>query len=135
MTEVKKMNLEKDGNELKLYFFTIQGGPIRIDLPEDFKAFQEALTGKADHEALAAANAKAIELIAAKRAKKLHEDWKKRDIPKETEAIRKQLAAEMLQTTPSPDMARGKTAGAFDPSKLEGAEFDAWYEKNVLSRR
>lgn len=33
-----KMNIEKDAQELKLYMFTVQGGPIKIDLPEDFKA-------------------------------------------------------------------------------------------------
>ncbi len=33
-----KMNIEKEAQELKLYMFTVQGGPIKIDLPEDFKA-------------------------------------------------------------------------------------------------
>ena len=32
------MNIEKEAQELKLYLFTVQGGPIKIDLPEDFKA-------------------------------------------------------------------------------------------------
>ena len=30
--------MEKEAQELKLYMFTVQGGPIKIDLPEDFKA-------------------------------------------------------------------------------------------------
>lgn len=33
-----KMNINKEAQELKLYMFTVQGGPIKIDLPEDFKA-------------------------------------------------------------------------------------------------
>lgn len=32
------MNINKEAQELKLYMFTVQGGPIKIDLPEDFKA-------------------------------------------------------------------------------------------------
>jgi len=35
---INKMNLQKDIEELKLYMFTVQSGPIKIDLPEDFKA-------------------------------------------------------------------------------------------------
>lgn len=32
-----KFNIEKDAQELKLYMFTVQSGPIKFDLPEDFK--------------------------------------------------------------------------------------------------
>lgn len=31
-----KMNIEKEAQELKFYMFTVQGGPIKIDLPKDF---------------------------------------------------------------------------------------------------
>lgn len=38
MENQPKMNINKEAQELKLYMFTVQGGPIKIDLPEDFKA-------------------------------------------------------------------------------------------------
>lgn len=36
--QAQKFNIEKGENDLKLYFFTVQGGPMIIQLPEDFKA-------------------------------------------------------------------------------------------------
>ena len=39
MTEpTQKLDIEKDGDTLKIYMFTVQGGPMKFDLPEDFKA-------------------------------------------------------------------------------------------------
>lgn len=32
------MKIKKEAQELKLYMFTVQRGPIKIDLPEDFRA-------------------------------------------------------------------------------------------------
>lgn len=37
-TLTQKMNLEKDSQELKLYVFTVQNGPVQIELPEEVKA-------------------------------------------------------------------------------------------------
>ena len=31
------MNIEKDAQVLKIYMFTIQAGPVKINLPEDFR--------------------------------------------------------------------------------------------------
>ena len=36
--QLPKFNIEKDQQELKLFMFCIQSGPVKIDLPEDFKA-------------------------------------------------------------------------------------------------
>ena len=33
-----KFNIEQNNEELKVYMFTIQGGPVQIEFPEDFKA-------------------------------------------------------------------------------------------------
>lgn len=33
-----KFNINQDNQELKVYMYTIQGGPIQIELAEDFKA-------------------------------------------------------------------------------------------------
>ena len=34
----EKMNIEKNSNTLKVYMFTVQGGPVAVHLAEDFKA-------------------------------------------------------------------------------------------------
>ena len=33
-----KFNIEQNNEELKIYMYTIQGGPVQIEFPEDFKA-------------------------------------------------------------------------------------------------
>ena|SRR3990167_2867593 len=33
-----KFNIEQNNEELKVYMYTIQGGPVQIEFPEDFKA-------------------------------------------------------------------------------------------------
>ena len=33
----EKINIEKDSNALKVYMFTVQGGPVAVHLAEDFK--------------------------------------------------------------------------------------------------
>ena len=35
--QAQKMNIEKDNNELKLYLFTVQNGPLFVEFPEDVK--------------------------------------------------------------------------------------------------
>ena len=37
-TPLPKFNIEKDSEELKVYMFTVQGGPVQVEYPEDFKA-------------------------------------------------------------------------------------------------
>ena len=37
-TLIPKLNIEKDSQELKVYMFTVQGGPVQVEFPEDFKA-------------------------------------------------------------------------------------------------
>src|SRR3990167_10093166 len=37
-TQTPKFNIEQNNEELKVYMFTIQGGPLQVELAEDFKA-------------------------------------------------------------------------------------------------
>ena len=37
-TQKSKFNIEQNNEELKVYMFTIQGGPVQMEFPEDFKA-------------------------------------------------------------------------------------------------
>src|SRR3990167_200412 len=32
------MDIQREGQDLKIYFFTVQGGPVMVEFPEDFKA-------------------------------------------------------------------------------------------------
>ena len=36
--QISKFNINQNNEELKVYMFTIQGGPVQIEFPEDFKA-------------------------------------------------------------------------------------------------
>lgn len=47
-----KFNIEKDQQELKIFMFSIQSGPIKIDLPEDFKAIMAYNDGDAMNQIL-----------------------------------------------------------------------------------
>lgn len=35
---IPKLNIEKDAQDLKVFMFTIQGGPVAVTFPEDFQA-------------------------------------------------------------------------------------------------
>ena len=37
-TPKPKFNIEQNNEELKVYMYTIQGGPVQVEFPEDFKA-------------------------------------------------------------------------------------------------
>ena len=37
-TPKTKFNINQNNEELKVYMYTIQGGPVQIEFPEDFKA-------------------------------------------------------------------------------------------------
>src|SRR3990167_7134885 len=37
-TQTPKFNIEQNNEKLQVYMFTIQGGPVQIEFPEDFKA-------------------------------------------------------------------------------------------------
>jgi len=47
-----KFNIEKDAQELKLYIFTIQTGPVAIEVPEDIRMILAYNDHEATNEAL-----------------------------------------------------------------------------------
>lgn len=119
-------------------FARMVGAAFR-DVPEfaEFTAdhherLAKAVAGKPDDEVVAAYNRAAVDLIAEiradKRATERVETFKKAELVKEREAIRKEVAAELLKESPKPDMSRGGRPAAFDPTTLSDREFDKWYE-------
>lgn len=102
--------------------------------PEEFNRLQAAMTGKADEEAIGAFNAVAVDIIADRKLAKSMAKYRNEEMAKEREAIRAELAAEKLQNSERPDMARGTSPKPFDPTQLPPAEFSKWYAENVLNR-
>lgn len=100
--------------------------------PEHHERLAKAVAGKPDDEVVAAFNRAALEVVAEiraeKRASERVEKFKASELAKEREAIRKEVAAELLKAEQKPDMSRGGRPAAFDPTTLSDAEFDRWYE-------
>lgn len=102
--------------------------------PEEFGKLQSSMAGKSDQEALAAFNATVIDIVADRRANKRTSEWRAKELAKEREAIRTELAAAGLQSSERPDLRSGSQPAPFDPTKLSPKDFDAWYRKDVLGR-
>jgi len=101
--------------------------------PADYESLAKAVAGKPDDEVIAAYNARALELIADKRAEKRaadrHAKWKSTELETEVEARIKERQARELQRQRAPSVARPAGPGApFDPTKLPDKEFKVWYE-------
>lgn len=106
----------------------------------DHAKLMQAVAGKPDDEVIVAFHKEAMrqltEINSKKSAKALYEEWREKELPKEREALRKEIAAEMLKKEPKPGLTRGKAAGVSNDwaSIPIGPEYDRWYEKNVLKR-
>lgn len=99
----------------------------------DHERLAKAVAGKPDDEVIAAYNRTALDIVAEKRiAAKVAEgieSFKKSELAKEREALRKEIAAELLKTGPKPDMTRGGRPAGVDPTTFKSdADFDRWYE-------
>lgn len=103
--------------------------------PEEQAKIAQQLAGKSDDEVLGAFATAAVDVLAERRAQKRLADWREKELVKEREAIRQEEAAKKLQGSPRPDLSRGTQGGKFDPSQLSDAEFNKWYQDNILSRR
>ncbi len=107
----------------------------------DHAALAKAIAGLPDDEVIPAFHREAMRQLltinAEKSAKTLFADWREKELPKEREALRKEVAAELLKKEPKPDTRRA-TSGAARPAWLDlppGPEYDAAYEREVLGRR
>lgn len=108
----------------------------------DHTALAKAIQGLPDDEIIPAfhkaAMGQLLEINAQKKAKAEFDGWKTKELAKEREALRKEVAAELLKKDAKPDLTRARTAGAGRPAWLDlspGPEFDAAYEREILGRR
>jgi len=100
--------------------------------PEDVAKIGEELAGKSDDEVLPAFNMAAIKLVTAREAARMFEEWRNKELPKERDAIKQELAGNALKGQPAPSIRRSVPPGNIKPHQLPEKEFDAWYEQNVL---
>jgi len=99
---------------------------------DDHSILARAIQGLPDDEVIAAYNAKALELLAARRvedaANERFEKFKKSELAKEREAIRAEEAAKLLKKEPKPDMTRAtRQPPVPDFSRMTDADFERWY--------
>jgi hypothetical protein len=102
---------------------------------DDHETIAKELIGKPDDDILPIFNRMAITLVADRRAAKLLEKWKSSELPKEREAIKKELAAQMLKTDEAPDLARskGQPKPTTNINDMTPAERDKWWENHKKS--
>lgn len=119
-----------------------QGVPEWVEFTErEFEELAKAVAGKSDDEVIGAWNAKALELVADKRAGKKFEsrfqEWKDKELAKEREAIRQEEAAKLLANAPKPDVSRPtRTGPAVHPlyqkvleTPAHNPEYDTIYDR------
>lgn len=95
----------------------------------------KALAGKTDDEVVPTFTKTVTRIAAEREAKKLFEQWREKELPKEREALRQEEAARLLKRERGPDMSRSRGGAQIRPHLLPQEEFDKWYEANVRNRR
>lgn len=98
---------------------------------DDHATLAKAIQGVPDDEVIARYNAVALDLLTKHRvedaANERFERFKKSELAKEREAIRAEVAAELLKKEPKPDMTRATKAPALDISRMTDEDFEKWY--------
>lgn len=109
-----------------------RGLPEWADMTQDEHAkLMEAVQGKADDEVLTAFAAAATNLVAERRSIQRFEEWKKKELDREREAVRKEEAAKLLAKTPGADISRGKTRpDTVDVDSMTPRQFEEHWKKH-----
>lgn len=102
--------------------------------PDELGQLKTALEGVPEDDVIVRFNASLMDLLANRRAQKLHEEWKKKDLSKESEALRKEEAAKLLQAQATPDMASPKGLPVVDVRSMSDKEFNDYWEKKIRNR-
>lgn len=100
----------------------------------DIQQLAKAVAGlQRDEDVLAAFSAEAIQILAEKRLVRERESFKTKELAKEREAIKKEVAAEFLTKGNAPDLARPQgTTLRQSPDHQDYQKYNDWYEKTVL---
>lgn len=108
---------------------------------DDHTELAKAIQGLSDDETFGPYAAKALELLAKRQigaaASERFEQWKKSELAKEREAIRAEVAADLLKKEPKPDMTKGgKGPSQVEMiSKMSDEDFDKFWNTQVLGQR
>lgn len=94
-----------------------------------------ALVGVPDEDVVAVFNATVTDIEADRRAERLYQDRWDKDIAKEREAIRKEVAEELRRGDPVADMRRGTPVPPANLAGLSGVEFDRAFEATYPTAR
>lgn len=140
LTETQKRDLQDQLDGLRgntRHEFAEAIGRAYRDVPEwseltedDHAELAKALIGKSDDEVIPVFHQKALGLIAEHRARRLHAQWKEKELPKERETIRQEEAAKLLKTSEAPDTAPSKNAPArVNIDAMSDAEFREYAAK------
>lgn len=101
---------------------------------EEIEEISKALAGKQNEEVLPAFNVAAAKVVTQREAKRLFEEWRTKELPKERDALKQEVAADMLKKDTAPGVAKSRPPSTLKPHQLPDDKFDEWYDKNVLRR-
>lgn len=103
--------------------------------PNDLETLAKAVSGKQDDEVIGAYNAAALSLLAERRSKKHFEEWKTKQLETERKALRKEIAAEFMAKSESPDSTKAKRVPPpLDIKRMSKEDFDKLYDSTFLDR-
>jgi len=102
--------------------------------PADHEAIAKELMGIPEERVIATFNRLVVSAVADRRAKRLHSEWKSKDLSselaKEREALRQEEAAKLLRGSDAPDTAKskGQPAGGTNIKSMTDVEFDRYWD-------
>lgn len=98
--------------------------------PEDHESLAKSIASLPDDDVLPTYNARALDIVAERRAAKKATERIAREIEKEREAIRKEESARLLKEQSAPDMATPKAAAtSVNINAMSDKEFDEYWSK------
>ncbi len=101
------------------------------DLAEsDHQKLAEELRGKAEDEVIPLFQRLVTDMVADKRARRIYEQWKEKELAKAREAIRQEEAAKLLKTSEAPDITKPKgQPSGIDIWGMSDEQFDEYWRK------
>lgn len=139
LTKEQQADIQSQIDNLKgqtRHEFATSIGRAYSNLPEwgelsdaDHDTLARAMIGKSEDEVIPIFTHKALDIVAEKRARKLLEQWKAKELPKEREALRQEEAARMLKTSESPDITPSKGLPAkSNVNELSDVDFEKYWK-------
>jgi hypothetical protein len=99
---------------------------------DDVAKIGEALAGKTDDEVLPTFNLVAAKIVSEREAQKRFDEWRSKELEREREALKQEVAAELMKGETPPSIRRSTPPPTVKPWQLSDKEFDKFYEEQVL---